>query len=372
MSTTIEWTQRPGTKGETWNPIRAENTENGKIGHFCEKVSGGCKNCYASTWNARGMSPAGNGLLYTIENKPKVRFFLDGETLTQPLHWRNPRTMFVESMSDLFGEWVDNQWLDEIHGIILACEVFDNFHHTFIALTKRAKEMADYYASRSPAEHLKAWAKAVRGVACPVNEDETLEDVVYGLTCFDWDTEGRNSSGSEHRPWGYTSKMFPLPNLWLGVSIEDQQRADERIPHLQNTPAAVRFVSYEPALGPVDWMYPKSLWPDGPLMCCNGLECGCHGLPVDPPLIHGIDWLIIGGESGPGARPFNLEWARQTIRDCSAAGTKCFVKQLGSHAIADTEKGLQFRYTGGGSRKWGKGKDPEEWPADLRVREFPQ
>jgi protein gp37 len=136
-----------------------------------------------------------------------------------------------------------------------------------------------------------------------------------------------------------------LPNVWLGVSVEDQITADERIPLLLKTPAHVRWVSYEPALGPVDfsrWMD----WSQGPA----------------------LDWIVVGGESGPRARPFNPGWARQTIAQCQASLVPVFVKQLGSRVATDFVNGEAVVY----GIKDRKGADPAEWPADLRVMEYPR
>ncbi len=148
---------------------------------------------------------------------------------------------------------------------------------------------------------------------------------------------------------------WPLSNVWLGVSVEDQATADERIPLLLKTPAAVHFVSYEPALAEVDFrrfVGPQRLivWPPE----ARGME-------------RGIDWLIIGGESGHGARPFDLAWARSAIAQCEAAGVAAFVKQRGARPIEVDPDGRvdELRLE---SRKGG---DMAEWPEDLRVREFP-
>jgi protein gp37 len=124
--------------------------------------------------------------------------------------------------------------------------------------------------------------------------------------------------------------QWPLPNVHLGVSVEDQRWAEDRIPDLLETPAAVRFVSYEPALG-----------------------------PIEPKTFGGVDWIIVGGESGPGARPFDPEWALRVVEHFRGSRTKVFVKQLGSNVL-----------------RWArlddpKGGDPAEWPAELRVRQFP-
>lgn len=150
------------------------------------------------------------------------------------------------------------------------------------------------------------------------------------------------------------------PNVQLIASVENQEYADRRIPELLRIPSAVRGLSMEPLLGPVDLMYPTALYPNGPKYCCSGDMCGCRGLPVDPPLIHGIDWVIIGGESGPGARLMQLQWVRDIIAQCRAAGVAVFVKQLGS-VWAKANKA-----------KHPKGGDWDEWPADVRVREWPK
>lgn len=157
----------------------------------------------------------------------------------------------------------------------------------------------------------------------------------------------------------------PLPNVWWGVSVEDQKTADERIPLLLETPATVRFVSYEPALGPVNFrMCPVAIREDMNEMIADIYQRVPEAFPLPrhlalPPL---IDWLIVGGESGPGARPFDIDWARNTIDQCKAAGVACFFKQAGSSPVLDgTCIRLHDR----------KGGDLRELPPDLNIREFP-
>ena len=182
--------------------------------------------------------------------------------------------------------------------------------------------------------------------------------------------------------------QWPLPNVWLGVSAENQETADERIPLLLQTPAAKRFVSYEPALGLVDlarYMFDRCMNCDALLKPApNGREigmdaalpCGCkycwhcadnrgrhEDHDEDPP--HGtdkLDWVIVGGESGPDARPFDAQWALNVIAQCKAAGVACFVKQLGADPLMPL---------GASEPRDRKGGNWDEWPADLRVREFP-
>lgn len=160
--------------------------------------------------------------------------------------------------------------------------------------------------------------------------------------------------------------VWPLPNVWVGTTVEDQRRADERIPTLLDTPAAVRFLSCEPLLGPVDlYRFAYNAPPDGEF-CWRG---------------EGIDWVIVGGESGPRARPMDLAWARGLVEQGRAAGVPVFVKQLGRrpifHGPTDQAGGTPFEALNGPGDPWeldlrdSHGGDPAEWPADLRIREVP-
>ncbi len=171
--------------------------------------------------------------------------------------------------------------------------------------------------------------------------------------------------------WVRFDDSYPLPdNVWLGVSVEDQQRADERIPLLLQVPARVRFLSVEPLLGPVDLCSCNPKWPDRHSRDCRLLS---------------LDWVIIGGESGPRARPCHVEWVRSLVQQCKAAGTPCFIKQLGSKPVIGCARCKDNPYWGRTLSSWTrcpdcglkgprdpKGGDPAEWPADLRVREFPR
>lgn len=148
-----------------------------------------------------------------------------------------------------------------------------------------------------------------------------------------------------------SSGLVYMDNVWLGTSVEDQETADYRIPHLVGNKAKVHFLSCEPLIENIDLQYPKSLWPKGPPMCCNGFECGCMGMPTDPPLIWHIEWLICGGESGPKHRPMQIDWARSLRDECRESNTKFFLKQLGGYP----DKKHQL----------------EDFPEDLRIREIP-
>lgn len=153
---------------------------------------------------------------------------------------------------------------------------------------------------------------------------------------------------------------WPLPNVHLGVSVEDQNSADERIPILLDTPAAVRFISAEPLLGGLD------------------LSMGLETFRATDPMLQRdpapIDWVIVGGESGPGARPCHVEWIRSIVQQCQEAEVPCFVKQMGRGASMHTDAGRGFHVRDGDGYivlKSPKGDDPAEWPEDLRVQEFP-
>jgi len=194
-----------------------------------------------------------------------------------PLHWKKPRKIFVNSMSDLFHEKVTDEWIYKIFAIMRRCP-----HHTFQILTKRPERMRQYMISAHT---------GMKGVG------------VHAVT------EAQGQIGK------------CCSNVWLGVSVEDQITADERIPLLLQTPAAVRWVSYEPALGPVDFTY---------LNHPNFIDAFGHsfGLPS-------LDWVVVGGESGPNARPMHPDWARAARDQCQAAGIPFFFKQWGEWLSVD-------------------------------------
>ncbi|MCC6672148.1 MAG: DUF5131 family protein [Planctomycetes bacterium] len=183
--------------------------------------------------------------------------------------------------------------------------------------------------------------------------------------------------------FGVGKPQKPLPNVWLGVSVEDQATADARIPLLLQTPAAIRFVSYEPALGPVNLTAIRRTRAEGFMRPLDGR-------------FNRLDWVIVGGESGPKARPCDVEWIRSVVQQCKAAGTPCFVKQLGAHIITRNDdgwegdtprswpmntrfdehiRGYREDYQGAPVRvrlRCRKGGHPSEWPEDLRVRQWPE
>ncbi|WP_285905802.1 phage Gp37/Gp68 family protein, partial [Pseudodesulfovibrio pelocollis] len=213
--------------------------------------------------------------------------------LAVQLRWRKPCRVFVGSMTDLFHPTVPDEWLDRVFSVMAATP-----HITYQVLTKRPERMREYFED-------------VAQIPVDSERDFRVWDAwraVYGET--------------------YGQQPWPLPNVWLGVTAENQAMADERIPALLDTPAAVRYVSYEPALGAVKikpfrpfkggWFGPQN---EGEWL--NVVECG-HS-----PAKYGINWLICGGESGPGARPMHPEWARGLRDQCREAKVPFFFKQWG-------------------------------------------
>lgn len=260
--TDIEWADA------TWNPLRG-----------CTRISSGCMNCYAERMAARGLpglkSPT-TGEPFAVMSKAGPawtgRVELVESKLTEPLGWRKPLRIFVNSMSDTFHESVT---FDEIHEIV---RVAKHAHqHTYLILTKRARRMHEFV-----------------------------------------------------RWWISIHERWPR-NVWLGISAEDQPRLEERITFLHFLTPARRFLSLEPLLGEIDLSWH--------LKYCEG----------------NVGWVIVGGESGPGARTCDARWIEGIIEQCRSAGVPCFVKQMGSHPLLCDAKG----------------GNPDEWLLPLRVRESP-
>ena len=309
MPTKIEWVKNEdGSRGKTWNPVTG-----------CTKVSEGCRNCYAERMSKRLAGRCG----YSSERPFDVT--LHQERLIQPLRWTKPSMVFVCSMGDLFHDDVPDEYIDKVFGIILACQVLYNIGpHVFQVLTKRPHRMNNYL-SRDPSDLIRLWSHAVDYLVLVEKGDEYFSEVVGYLTWNVWGKDRRLKIEGPG-PFSCTGEVFPLPNVWLGVSVEDQSTADDRIPVLLDTPAEVRFVSYEPAIAPVDF---TSVQKDGEVEI-NVLN-GDHGVtrPLQGRSQRNIDWLIMGGESGPGARPMHPDWARSARDQCFDAGVPFFFKQWG-------------------------------------------
>ena len=307
MSTNIEWTD------ETWNPI---------VG--CSKVSLGCDNCYAVGTVHRGLAEQHRGLTVRAEGATdwtgEVRVV--ESMMDRPLRWTKPRRIFVNSLSDLFHPDVSDETIARIFAVMALAP-----QHTFQVLTKRPQRMADMLSTRL------FW----KVVASHCADDQTAS------LSWPYRTAIANHQG--------------LPNVWLGVSIESDRYAF-RADHLRRTPAAVRWISAEPLLGPL------------------------------PSLdLTGIDWLVVGGESGPKARPMHPQWVRDLRDEC----TDICCPECGetwpyddaeipcSHCRGSgAEDPTAFLFKQGGSvlaKEWGctdsKGGKLDEIPAEFQIREYP-
>lgn len=333
MSTSIEWCD------ETWNPV---------VG--CSRVSAGCDHCYAMGVAHRKMSEQHVGLT-KLRPKGAARPGVDwtgevrclSERLAEPMRWKKPRRVFVNSMSDLFHPGVPFEFVAAVFGVMAACP-----QHTFLVLTKRPRRAVEFFAwlpAQFPSAHERGAARGARWFAW-----STYELDKHGKHIFDYAAEW---------PW-------PLPNVHIGVSAEDQATFDERVPLLLQCPAAVRWVSAEPLLGPID-MTRCGEYRGDPISALETII----GLGYERPA---LDWIVVGGESGPGARVFDIAWARSIVRQCRDAGTPVFVKQLGARARflpGDDVTGYEGIYQPLDLHDR-KGGDPQEWPADLRVRQYPE
>ncbi len=248
-----------------WNPISG-----------CTRFSEGCVNCYAYR-RAR--------LLAGRCGYPKVDPFqvtLHRDKIDEPLHWKKPRLVFVCSMGDLFHPAVENEWIGRIFGVMASCP-----QHTFIVLTKRPQRMYDLLHPDVTGP--------LKGEAC---------QTAYEIAC-----RSANIKAADFK------LDWPLPNVWLGVTAENQNRANERIPILLQTPAAVRFVSIEPMLDWVDLVESTDI--------CGSGNC----LPPVDGFGKWLHWVIVGCESGPGRRQFDYQWARQVRDQCVEYGVPFYFKQ---------------------------------------------
>ncbi|HWY14392.1 MAG TPA: phage Gp37/Gp68 family protein [Rhizomicrobium sp.] len=305
-STGIEWTDA------TWTPIRAARTglsgrpigPGGKIGWHCEHVSEGCRNCYAETLNKR----LGTGLDFKPGHRGDIKIFLDEKMLLAPLRWRKPKRIFVCSMTDLFADFVTDDYIAMVMAFVAAA-----YWHTFQILTKRPERMRALFSDEQ------FWHAVDEELLC-------IDDEAERLRLYD-PLERRTDDWRAMCPDVLSGK--PLANVWAGTSCEDQATAGERIPHLLATPAAVRFLSCEPLLGAIDLTW-----------SCNGFYFldSLRGLKMhDAPegvrsateKCPHVDWVICGGESGPNARPMHPDWARSLRDQCAAAGVTFFFKQWG-------------------------------------------
>lgn len=310
--TAIQWTD------ETANVIKVKGPDGKPNGWFCYRVSPGCQNCYAGAINQAGRF-GGNGMEYKVPASGKwPEMMLLTDILDGWARRKKPKRIFLNSMTDTCGEFVPEEWIFKILDAARNAP-----SQTIQILTKRA---------RRAYQVTKAWLKA-RG-------------------------------------------LDALPaNVWIGVSVESQEWADKRIPWLLKIPATVRFLSCEPLLNKVDISY----------YLPQRYQLGYGETLIDEGITTGINWVIIGGESGPNARPFRVGWAYDLVEQCQRTGVAAFVKQLGAkpwQTGLDTVRrdewpaGVYFQGETGipgypVKLKDKKGGNWEEWPADLRVRQFP-
>jgi protein gp37 len=341
--TEISWTHRPGTRGRTWNPTQG-----------CRRVSPGCEHCYAERLAARFAENGwSKGLINLKTRKWNGEARLAAHKLADPLRWREPSTVFVNSMSDLFYEGFTNEEIAAVFGVMAAAP-----QHTFQVLTKRAKRMREWF-EWAEAEGRKYDLLAFEPRALLACAWEACAGDAWG----DVEPDSRLGDLPSHEVFG---ENWPLPNVWLGVSVENQAAADERIPELLQTPAAVRFLSCEPLIGEVDLDLPRcendhhgpdawGLAGDEATPWCSECELERsygHWLHLDG----GIDWVIAGCESGPGARRCGVEWLRSLRDQCADAGVPYFLKQAvhGAEFVAgpgDGHRGVSF--STGSKRKAG-------------------
>jgi protein gp37 len=273
----IEWTMK------VWNPTTG-----------CNKVSPGCKNCYAEIMHRR---------LHSMHPQKYAHDFLEGAfehepSLEIPLKWKKPATIFVNSMSDLFHKNISDEYIAKVYAVM-----FLTNRHTYQILTKRPERRLELFKSDEFFEYLLKYCNQYNNKFIKQTTDEFHIDDIKSL--------------------------FPFSNIWEGTSTENQEAANERIPTLLQTPAAIRWISAEPLLGPID----LSIMPE---LCSADVTHRTKSTE--------LDWVVVGGESGNKKRSFNSDWARQ-IRDyCEDAGVKFFMKQIDK---------------------------VQEIPEDLLIREYP-
>lgn len=345
----IEWTDA------TWNPV---------VG--CAKVAQGCKHCYAEAM-AKRLARMGQDHYAAVVNDTgwNGRAVTVPEALSKPLRWKKPRRIFVNSMSDLYHEDVPFEFIAAVYGVMAACP-----QHLFIILTKRPKRMREFFGWVSP---------AVPGA----NADTARKCAKYAVGCID-------GIAHLHRFRDASQQVWPLPNVIHGYSASTQADLDAGIGDLLATPSARRCLSLEPLIGPIK-VEPYL----GNEVIAYG-EAGKRGatdFEVKPPRLH---WILVGGESGPGARRCDIAWIHSIVAQCKAAGVPAFVKQLGAHVTTNFYDDATQQSWEEHGREWPmpddwdgihqpctdemvrltltdpKGGDPSEWPADLRVRQFPE
>lgn len=345
-TSSIEWTDA------TWQIVTG-----------CTIDTPGCTNCYAMKLAGTRLRnhPSRAGLTRETKAGPvwtgEVRF--NEQWLLQPLLWARGRNIFVAAHGDLFHPGVPDEVLDRIFAVMAASS-----QHTFQVLTKRSGRMRAYL---SAPERMARIIAVLEALAQEIGSGKNSRDprMGAGWNCF---AAAENLKlGNERSSW----PLWPLKNVWLGVSAEDQRRADERVPDLLATPAAVRFVSAEPLLSAIDFRrlsinHPTYEAVPATFDALIGQAFDLGDTPIDGPVSGGLDWIIVGGESGPGARPMHPDWARQIRDACAAAGVAFHFKQAGAWVARKADGGqwpedtpIAIRFRPDGSR------GPDGWPMQL-------
>lgn len=329
-NTNIEWTDH------SWNPWRG-----------CTKVSPGCMNCYAeekSKVNPGVLGKWGKGAPRVLAKNwgdplKWNKEFSKGDYFTRLQDQPRPeRPKVFPSFCDWLDDEVPIEWLARFLNLI-----HDTPNIDWLLLTKRPEN----------------WEQRLRDVCGHLQStiDCHMEHPVWQF-CDQW------------LPWNGVQRFSPPANVWIGASIEDQKRADERIPALLDIPAILRFLSVEPLLGPIEFSD------------VSGRRDWIQQLALKA--LSGIDWVIVGGESGPRSRPCNVDWIRSIVKQCAAAKVPCFVKQLGANCVTDNVNADDWpdsteflgQYEGFAAAramlKHPKGGDPAEWPTNLRIRQYPE
>ncbi|HVA90806.1 MAG TPA: phage Gp37/Gp68 family protein [Chloroflexota bacterium] len=346
----IAWTN------ETWNPLAG-----------CARVSSGCAHCYAirDAHRMAGHPNPKTAAAYADLTFRHPNGSLDWtgmvrllpERLTQPLRWTKPRRIFVNSLSDPFHRDVPDEYLAHLFAIMALAP-----QHTFQVLTKRPARMAEWVHGAGPRTraHVHALVDQSTRSSMDPNRRTGVRRALATLASTLGPVTGLDTAVVALTPW-------PLPNVWLGVSVEDQNAATARVPHLLNTPAALRFLSCEPLLSPLILDLLAHQVPGAGPGTLNALtgewwpSVG-HAEQENRGRDRGatrVDWVIAGGESGPHARPMDPHWARSLHEQCRSARVSFFFKQAGE-ALA---------------RTWGctdrKGAIPLEWPEAFRIQDYP-
>jgi protein gp37 len=320
----IEWTTH------TSNPIKYRDRATGKIVWGCVRRSPGCAHCYAADLAKR----YGKGGLFTEAEMAGYECFLDEKelkALLSPKRCPAGSKVFIGDMTDIFGPWVPFEFVDRVLAVgALRPDV------TLMLLTKHPERMREYI--------------------CEPNRNNIVHRVVDTIVADESSPLAKQRRWNLRRMAGAWLPLFrwPLANVWMGCSVENQRWLEVRGPELLKTPAAVRFFSCEPLLGALD-----------PEIFSAFLYSGF----TEPPHDDVVSWVIVGGESGPKARPFNIAWARSLVEQCQAAGVAVFVKQLGAKPYGRQSGVLSWPDYPLRDRKGG---NVSEWPADLRLREFPE